>query len=1285
MVIFVLDRYILNFYTMKKILQGLCGFGLLACLGMTNQVRAQEVFINEIHYDNANTDTNEAIEIAGPAGTDLTGWSLVLYNGSNGAPYSTSPLSGVIADQSGGYGYSVVNYASNGIQNGAPDGVALVNAAGAVVQFLSYEGILTAVGGPADGLSSTDIGVSEAGTGDISFSLQLAGDGSSYTDFTWAAEAVNTFGAENTGQRIGTGGGGTTPNPDPDPQPEPVTTVAFINEIHYDNAGTDAGEGIEVAGLAGTNLAGWQLVPYNGNNGGAYSALTLSGTIPDQQSGFGTVFFPISGLQNGAPDGIALIDAEGKVLQFLSYEGTFTATDGPANGVTSTDIGVDQEGGAPNGLTLQLTGTGSAYGDFTWSAGVAATYSAVNNGQVLLPLQDIVFINELHYDNDGTDAGEAVEIAGRAGTDLTGWSLVLYNGGNGAAYNTQALSGTLPNHSNGFGFVTVTYPANGIQNGSPDGLALVNAAGETVQFLSYEGSFTAVGGPADGLISTNIGVEEVSSTPAGYSLQLTGAGFTYEAFTWSGPAPSTFTALNAGQDFGGGTTDPEPVEPQKVTIAEARTLPLGTLVIVNGTLTATDELGGPAFIQDNTGGIALFDYQVHGPEAFSIGDSIQVTAAIGAFNQQVQLVDVTNLERFGAATQPIAPVQVTIAALTGALEGQLVTITNASFTDTRGLLFPESNYRITDGTGNLDLRIDGDVESLVGREVPDNAVNITGVVGSFRGTLQLLPRFIEDLPGTTPYVAAGSEIPISRTLDVMTWNMEFFGSTIPTFGPTDVQLQLQNAARLIDSVHADVIAVQEISDENLLQQLVDMMPGYARICSDRFSYSFNGPDPSFPEQKVCFIYNTAVIKLVEERVLFEELYDAARSGASTPLDAYPSSPSSFWSSGRLPYMITVDATVEGVTERVQLVNIHAKSGAASADLIRRRFDSQALKDTLDQYYPNANIIVLGDYNDDVDESIGGGESTYSPFVQADNFRVVTAALSEAGLRSFITQDNVIDHMTISNELYDEYIPGSTALVIPFNFIQNYASTTSDHLPMFSRFELTEPLVADAGPNKTVFFGYTPAACTTLTASAATGGVAGYTYTWSTGQTGQAIEVCPQETTVYTLTVTDARGVSVTDEVQVCVVNVSCGSTADPKVQVHYNPTGKAGKARTLCVSPDAVPALLALGATLGDGNVTTCDGSPVPAGKVDVKALFSLLVYPNPIADYLNIVSDKIADCDVEVMLYDINGNEVYNKSHSIRNGNLHIDIRNVALSKGLNYLKVRSQFGTQTMRIIKN
>ena len=106
-----------------------------------------------------------------------------------------------------------------------------------------------------------------------------------------------------------------------------------------------------------------------------------------------------------------------------------------------------------------------------------------------------VFINEIHYDNDGTDAGEFVEVAGPAGTDLSGWSLVLYNGNGGASYDTETLAGTIPSQSGGYG--TISVAATGIQNGAPDGIALVNS-GTLVQFLSYEGSFAASGGPAAG-------------------------------------------------------------------------------------------------------------------------------------------------------------------------------------------------------------------------------------------------------------------------------------------------------------------------------------------------------------------------------------------------------------------------------------------------------------------------------------------------------------------------------------------------------------------------------------------------------------------------------------------------------------------------------------------------------------------------------------------------------------------------------------------------------------------
>ena len=127
------------------------------------------------------------------------------------------------------------------------------------------------------------------------------------------------------------------------------------------------------------------------------------------------------------------------------------------------------------------------------------------------------YVSELHYDNDGTDEGEFVEVTLPPGTSVDGWSVVLYNGNGGGVYGTaETLSGTAP--ADARSAVVVDYPANGLQNGAPDGLALVDAAGAVVELLSYEGELTATDGPADGLSSTDIGAEEGSGTPVGASL-----------------------------------------------------------------------------------------------------------------------------------------------------------------------------------------------------------------------------------------------------------------------------------------------------------------------------------------------------------------------------------------------------------------------------------------------------------------------------------------------------------------------------------------------------------------------------------------------------------------------------------------------------------------------------------------------------------------------------------------------------------------------------------------------
>lgn len=163
----------------------------------------EQVFINEFHYDNAGSDTGEFVELAGAAGSDLNGWRLLFYNGSSGSVYASHGLSGVLGDDTGsGFGFHLLALASNGLQNGAPDGIALVDAQQLVREFLSYEGVLTALYGAAAGLTSVDVGVAESPATPAGASLQRTGQGSRGADFAWMLADLASPGGLNPGQRL---------------------------------------------------------------------------------------------------------------------------------------------------------------------------------------------------------------------------------------------------------------------------------------------------------------------------------------------------------------------------------------------------------------------------------------------------------------------------------------------------------------------------------------------------------------------------------------------------------------------------------------------------------------------------------------------------------------------------------------------------------------------------------------------------------------------------------------------------------------------------------------------------------------------------------------------------------------------------------------------------------------------------------------------------------------------------------------------------------------------------
>jgi len=149
------------------------------------------------------------------------------------------------------------------------------------------------------------------------------------------------------------------------------------------------------------------------------------------------------------------------------------------------------------------------------------------------------FISELHYDNERKDIGEFVAVTGPSGLDLSGWELVLYNGGDGRPYGALELSGVLDGAASGL--AEAAWPFVGIQNG-PDAVALISPLDVVVDFIAYEAGVIATEGAARALSARLLSVAEDGSTPVGWSLQRSDIS-DVEAWT---AAPATPGILNVG-------------------------------------------------------------------------------------------------------------------------------------------------------------------------------------------------------------------------------------------------------------------------------------------------------------------------------------------------------------------------------------------------------------------------------------------------------------------------------------------------------------------------------------------------------------------------------------------------------------------------------------------------------------------------------------------------------------------------------------------------------------------
>ncbi|GAA4199658.1 hypothetical protein GCM10022289_10360 [Pedobacter jeongneungensis] len=303
---------------------------------------------------------------------------------------------------------------------------------------------------------------------------------------------------------------------------------------------------------------------------------------------------------------------------------------------------------------------------------------------------------------------------------------------------------------------------------------------------------------------------------------------------------------------------------------------------------------------------------------------------------------------------------------------------------------------------------------------------------------------------------SGNTFDAANTLEVVNWNIEWFGS--PAQNPSNDAQQAANVKTVVNNLNADIYGFAEVVDTTLFRNTV-LPAGYNVLFSDFGSYADNKADADYPlAQKLAFMYRTDLIKPISTLGILRDTYNPA-----VPATSADGSPYKNWSSGRFPYLMQAQVKINNKPDTVYFVEIHAKANTGTtADQIdaynRRKAGNKQLKDWLDLNLAGKKVIILGDFNDvlDADKTIApmpGTGTSYSDFtLDAANYFPVTLPLSLAGKQSTAGFNTVIDNVIITKNLNLNYIPASAEVLDAVkNLVSNYSTTTTDHYPVKTRY------------------------------------------------------------------------------------------------------------------------------------------------------------------------------------------------------------------------------------------
>lgn len=291
------------------------------------------------------------------------------------------------------------------------------------------------------------------------------------------------------------------------------------------------------------------------------------------------------------------------------------------------------------------------------------------------------------------------------------------------------------------------------------------------------------------------------------------------------------------------------------------------------------------------------------------------------------------------------------------------------------------------------------------------------------GLLFFLALFIFDIVGQNI-----SAVGVGGQLEIGNWNIEWYGNK--SSGPANEALQQQNVTNVLKSSQIDIWGLCEISDALAWDSMLAKLPDYNGVIS---TWS--------QTQKTALLYKKQLFQLYYSRHILQ-------------------SKSINFANGRLPLEVALLFNNNGKTDTIYIFVIHLKANVGTLSERRAAYNFRAnssadLKGYLDTFAKGKKIAVIGDWNDDLDTGVL--DSTATPFRNllndSNRYFFTSKILTDTKEKSTVSYPNVIDHQCISIGLKRHYFIDSSKVWRIDQNIPNFANTTSDHYPVFSRYTM----------------------------------------------------------------------------------------------------------------------------------------------------------------------------------------------------------------------------------------